>query len=213
MPHFDGSVKRFLIAFFLLLAIALIPQFILGQEELFLMINKTSSVVQDQFFYWITYFGDGLAFVIVIVILAYYSFRKALLGLVIFLLTSGVAQLLKRVLFDDRLRPFGLLGKSHELNIPEEVAPLVYNSFPSGHTTTAFALATFLVLIIKHQRLWPVLLVLAVLTGYSRIYLTHHFPVDVWVGSIIGTTGAILVYWWLDEKLTQRFGNRSLRSK
>ena len=164
----------------------------------------------DRFFYWVTFFGDGLTFALVIIVLLFLTYRQAILGLVIFLGTAGLTQFLKRVVFADHLRPVGRLGREFDLYLPAGVEPLMNNSFPSGHTTTAFALATFLTLVLRQKNWWPVFLGLAILTGYSRVYLTHHFPIDVWVGSVIGTLGAVLLFWWLEQPLENRFGDKGL---
>ncbi len=59
-------------------------------------------------------------------------------------------------------------------------------SFPSGHTSTAFAAAV--VVASLHPRLrWPVL-ALATLVGLSRIYLGVHFTIDVIAGAALGLT-------------------------
>ena len=60
------------------------------------------------------------------------------------------------------------------------------HSFPSGHTITAFAFFMALTFFTKN-RLWQVLcFVLALLVGFSRIYLQQHFAIDVLVGSLVG---------------------------
>lgn len=210
MSRLDKPVRYYIIAYILILVGALVPQLIFDQNQLFLGINNLHSSFLDSFFYYITWLGDGLAFAVVIVILVLFSYRNALLGLIIFILTSGIAQLLKRTLFNDRIRPYGKLNADHDIYIPNGVDPLFNNSFPSGHTTTAFALAMFLVLILSRKANWSVFLVLAVLVGYSRIYLTHHFPIDVWTGSIIGTFGALVLYLWLDRKFDKIDANKGL---
>ncbi len=63
-------------------------------------------------------------------------------------------------------------------------------SFPSGHTTEAFATATAMVLL---YRSWKVALPAyswALLIGYSRMHLGVHYPFDVLAGMIIGTSSA-----------------------
>lgn len=64
-------------------------------------------------------------------------------------------------------------------------------SFPSGHTAAAFGAA------ISMSRMWPrgtvVWWVLALLMGYSRIYVGHHYPFDVGGGALVG----ILVALWV----------------
>lgn len=57
-------------------------------------------------------------------------------------------------------------------------------SFPSGHAATAFAAATILTFFDKKRR-WFYYLV-AILIGYSRIYLGCHYFLDVIAGATIG---------------------------
>ena len=57
-------------------------------------------------------------------------------------------------------------------------------SFPSGHAATAFAAATVLTFFDKKRR-WFYYLV-AVLIGYSRIYLGCHYFLDVITGALVG---------------------------
>ena len=188
----------------------IVPQFILSQEDLFLTINSLNSTVLDFTFTWLTHLGDGLFFTFIIVVYLFSSYSRSLTGLIIFLTTSIFAQVLKRIFFSDSIRPYGELGSIHDLHIPNGVEPLSTYSFPSGHTVTAFAIATFFVLISKRKDLGAFILILAWLVGYSRIYLTHHYPVDVWVGSMIGTIGGLLLYWLVAIRLDNKFGNRSL---
>ena len=75
-----------------------------------------------------------------------------------------------------------------------------FSSFPSGHSTSIFALATLLALFEKNKK-WNIGYLLgAVAVGYSRIYLGQHFLGDVLVGSFIGVSLAILVHWLFIEK-------------
>ena len=69
------------------------------------------------------------------------------------------------------------------------------HSFPSGHTCAAFSVAGSLVWSGGKGRwkLWLAPLVLAVLTGWSRLYVGVHFPTDVLMGCFIGLAGSCLV--------------------
>jgi undecaprenyl-diphosphatase len=73
------------------------------------------------------------------------------------------------------------------------------DSFPSGHTTVAFALASVLG---WHNRTLGIIgYALAALVGISRLYLGVHYPSDVLAGAILGTAagiGASLLIrrWW-----------------
>ena len=65
-------------------------------------------------------------------------------------------------------------------------------SFPSGHTTSATAAMAGLFLASgKKKRTWPVLLLIPVI-GFSRIYLTVHYPTDVLGGVVAGVCGAVI---------------------
>jgi len=67
-----------------------------------------------------------------------------------------------------------------------------YASWPSGHTTTAFAFAAAAGMAMPALR-WP-LFILAAATGYSRMALGVHYLGDVIAGATLGTVGALLVY-------------------
>jgi membrane-associated phospholipid phosphatase len=62
-------------------------------------------------------------------------------------------------------------------------------SFPSGHTTVAFALASSLSAFYNNK--WYVAapaFTLASISGWSRIYQQKHWPSDLVLGALIGTT-------------------------
>jgi undecaprenyl-diphosphatase len=66
------------------------------------------------------------------------------------------------------------------------------SSFPSGHTTVAFACAT--VLSYFEPRLAPALFLLALAIGFSRVYVGVHYPLDVLGGAVLGVVlgGAVI---------------------
>lgn len=67
-----------------------------------------------------------------------------------------------------------------------------YWSFPSGHTTTVFAVATALTL------LWPrwgfALFPIAAVAGFGRVVTTSHFPADIVAGAWLGVAGTLLLW-------------------
>ena len=63
-------------------------------------------------------------------------------------------------------------------------------SFPSGHTTAAFASMTAVFLVGDKRWSWTAY-IFAILMGVARIYLCVHFPSDVLGGIIVGLIGGI----------------------
>jgi len=59
-----------------------------------------------------------------------------------------------------------------------------YDSFPSGHTSAAFSLAT--VLGERYRKMKGFFYTVATLIGLSRVALRRHYPSDVLVGALIG---------------------------
>jgi undecaprenyl-diphosphatase len=83
-----------------------------------------------------------------------------------------------------RARPSAEGAGAFLVDFPCFPAPYELASFPSGHATTAFALATLLSL--WYPRGTAGLVALAALVGWSRVVLGSHFPSDVLGGAILG---------------------------
>lgn len=132
-----------------------------------------------------------LLFLIIIVAIRF-SYGKGLLLGINALLVFAVTGLLKFQVFANHVRPSVFFeGKTH-LNFVQGVQIYRYNSFPSGHTASAFALFFMFSIFVKDKRWAPVFFTLALLVGISRIYLLEHFFQDVYIGSLVGvcTTAA-----------------------
>ncbi len=69
-------------------------------------------------------------------------------------------------------------------------------SFPSGHTTTAFAAMTTVFLTCRKKYSWTAL-VFAALVGFTRLYLVVHYPTDVLGGIVVGVVSALISYFLL----------------
>lgn len=63
-------------------------------------------------------------------------------------------------------------------------------SFPSNHAANFFGAAFFLSAV--YPRWSYLLLPLAVIVGYSRVYVGEHYPLDIVGGAVLGALGAAL---------------------
>jgi membrane-associated phospholipid phosphatase len=92
-----------------------------------------------------------------------------------------------------RGRPF-VGGEANAFHFSHFAGDPAYYSFPSGHATTAFALA-FAVSVI-----WPkarfAMAVYAVVIVATRLVLVAHHPSDVVAGALVGIVGAMFVRYW-----------------
>jgi membrane-associated phospholipid phosphatase len=92
-----------------------------------------------------------------------------------------------------RGRPF-VGGEANAFHFSHFAGNPAYYSFPSGHATTAFALA-FAV-----SALWPqarfAMAVYAAIIAATRLVLLAHHPSDVVAGALVGIIGALFVRYW-----------------
>lgn len=89
----------------------------------------------------------------------------------------------------------------------DQAASSLGKSFPSGHTSIAFATATSLSLAYPKWYIIVPSFVWAGTVGYSRMHLGVHYPSDVLVGAIIGSGSAYLSYKvnkWINKKVLKR---------
>lgn len=127
--------------------------------------------------------------------------KVALAGLAAFAIGFAGAEVLKEIVL--RPRPFAVLPDVRLL-IP---APHSF-AFPSGHTTSSFAVASGAVLaarkLLGKMPLWGwPMFALAAAISYSRIYVGVHWPTDVAAGILFGVFSG-----WLGAKFGLEFAPR-----
>jgi membrane-associated phospholipid phosphatase len=99
-----------------------------------------------------------------------------------------------------RGRPF-VGGHANPFNFSHFAGTEAYASFPSGHATTAFALAFAVAAIWPRARI--AMIVYALVIAASRLVLLAHHPSDVVAGALVGITGAMAVrYWFAARRLS-----------
>ena len=110
-----------------------------------------------------------------------------------------IVQVGKHLIFPDALRPVAYFKGIHTLHLVDGVVMHAYNSFPSGHSATAFGIFVMLIFLIKNRRLKLLWLAVALLTAFSRVYLSQHFMEDVLAGSLIGTLVMFFTVYYFDR--------------
>ncbi|MBI3504499.1 MAG: phosphatase PAP2 family protein [Proteobacteria bacterium] len=104
-----------------------------------------------------------------------------------------------------RGRPYASPGDAGNTSFGRGFRDDAYTSFPSGHTTAAFAFASAITARVaarspsRARWLGPLLYGAAALTGYSRLYDNKHWASDVLAGATIGTVSGLLVVRHLDH--------------
>jgi membrane-associated phospholipid phosphatase len=162
-----------------------------GKTASFISLNFFHSSLLNAFFINYTFFGDGVFAICLILFCLIVKQQQVSLQLLLsFIFSSVIVQVLKKTVNAPRPKSFFEVG--HYQNFIDGVTGTGYSSFPSGHTATAFALATIIVLMMKNKSWQLPLLFFALLVGYSRIYLGQHFLIDVITGATIGTVCGIL---------------------
>ena len=199
LSEFWKENRRFLQAFLILWGCLLVFDLIYSKAEVHLMLNGYHSPALDFIFKHITKLGEGFPVYLGIVLLVF-SWRKGFFVLLSQGLTFLVTQSLKFLFAHPRPATyFDQMG----LDLPQTVEGVslrrAMNSFPSGHTSAAFALFVSLVFITPKSFRW-VWLIMAWLVAYSRIYLSQHFLEDILLGSLIGVISTCAMYIILTHK-------------
>ena len=168
-----------------------------SKREIHLAINAHYNSVGDVLFYVFTQVGDGIVAAAVGLFLLWRSLWKGLAVVGAMVAASAVAQVLKHTFWSHEPRPklyFETIGEP--IRLVPDFNNYIYDSFPSGHTTQAFALCCSIAFLIPKRLNWlkAVLFGMAFLIGYSRMYLSQHFFRDVYFGALIGTTVSLLVF-------------------
>lgn len=173
-----------------------------GKAAAFIALNSYHPFYLNVFFINYTFIGDGL-FALCLIAIYFFYFKKKQQGFALlysFLISGLAAQLLKNLVNSPRPKLYFEAGTY--LNFIEGVTLSGHSGFPSGHTATAFAIATVLVLMMTNKAWQIIILLAAVLVGYSRIYLAQHFLLDVIVGALLGSVSGILAFYMAQNRIS-----------
>lgn len=179
-----------------------------GKLDGHVYINQFHSPFFDAFFYWSTKTVEWFSFVMILGILLFKGAKFALNGLFIYAISALVIFGLKRLVFTTELRPISLLPDLRLLPPHFEFSQNVMHSFPSGHTAAAFTLFCFIALISSNKKLGYLYGIIAVIIGFSRVYLSQHFFQDIVAGATVGVIITFVFYFVLDKI---KYGKWALR--
>jgi membrane-associated phospholipid phosphatase len=200
--------RYFIIPFLIWCIVGLWLLLTFSAKELFFSVNGHYSVWGDYFNSALSMYGrgDSILFLLILLLLIpsfrnrNYIFTALLFGL----LNPSSVNISKK--YFSTARPLGEYNESI-IHTVKWLTNLYYHSFPSGHTIGAFgffALVSFY--LPKHLKPWSSLFfTLGLGTAYSRLYLGQHFFIDVYVGSIIGTSLS-----WIAFAVGQKYFNQKL---
>ncbi|HEX3384336.1 MAG TPA: phosphatase PAP2 family protein [Mucilaginibacter sp.] len=202
------KIKWLVVPYMAVLIICLCIKLAFTKSEIYFAVNGLYSPLADAIAPYVTDLGNGwIAVAIALIMLLFFSYRKALIVASSFAITSLLGAQFTKYIFDAPRPKLYFQDQVKHLRFVKGIEILNYHSFPSGHTVTAFMLAVLLTYWSRNRAWGPVFLLIAILVGYSRMYLSEHFFEDVVAGSVIGFVLTTLWLWWLDSrKFIQRPG-------
>ncbi len=186
-------------------------ELIAQDQQFFLFLNQMGSKNFDGFWMLMTHKATNISLYLFLALL-YFKRTSLEYFLVLFLYVALLILVTDQVtnLFKDgfqRLRP------CHEPALMEMVRLVKsscggLNGYFSGHASNSFALAVFFSFIfrVKYRRLPYLLLFVAFLVAYSRIYIGVHYPLDVVSGMAFGSLVGVLFY-----RIWRRFNRAILK--
>ena len=189
----------------------MIEEIIDFDKVIFLYLNSLGSKSFD--FFWLLITNKFLNFIVYISLLfavfKKYGIDKAFnifsLTLILILVVDQTTNLSK--FFFGRLRP------CHDEQI-SLLSRLVSShcggkfSFFSAHASNSFALATFFSFIFKKLKMLRILIMfLALIIAYSRIYIGVHYPLDVIIGGLFGVFFSITYVHFINKHLKNKLFN------
>ena len=156
-------------------------------KDLFISINSFAAHTYPFIWANLTFMGDTLAASAIMILFIRKRPDLVWSGLIAAILGTLIVNILKQ--YFNAPRPPAIIDK----NIINIIGPvLIGRSFPSGHTVTIFTLAGILMFFFRSFFIRIVLILIALLTGISRIAVGVHWPADVLAGAAIGCLCAMI---------------------
>ena len=193
------------------------PVLFFSKGELELLINHNHTAGLDVFFRYITHLGDGSLLAILLVVLLFINYSSTILATFAIVLQAIFVSIFKRWILKDLERPLAFFGDDVTLNFVEGVNVHSSNTFPSGHTATAFALFALIFIVINNRGIIisSLFFLLSFSVGLSRVYILQHFIIDAYFGAIFGLASVVIALLFVEKLFSEmqwaRLNQSSLR--
>ena len=160
-----------------------------GDVQVFLWLNQHGRFAGDTFWISVTQFGDGL---VLFVLILPFTRRRPDVAWSLIVAWLLIALFIKGIKIPIvTYRPLSIIDPSQFRLVG---APYRYNSFPSGHATSAAAFAGTLCIFFRQPWVRVPAIGLMLLVAFSRIAMGLHWATDVLVGLLGGWVLALLAY-------------------
>ena len=174
-----------------------------GKNEAFLYLNANLGLFTDKVFEYSSYLAEGWIWIpYFIVLVGLYKKDKAFI-LMNFLISTLLTQFAKNFIFTTAMRPMASGLDATQIHTVPGVEIHTFNSFPSGHTATAFTLFLLTTYLFPNKYVLSIGIVYAIVCGYSRVYLAQHFPLDL-AGGIFVALLTLPISIFIREKLNKK---------
>ena len=174
-----------------------------GKNEAFLYLNANLGLFTDKVFEYSSYLAEGWIWIpYFIVLVGLYKKDKAFI-LMNFLISTLLIQFAKNFIFTTAMRPMASGLDATQIHTVPGVEIHTFNSFPSGHTATAFTLFILTTYLFPNKYVLSIGIVYAIVCGYSRVYLAQHFPLDL-AGGIFVALLTLPISIFIREKLNKK---------
>lgn len=191
-------------AYALIIAFVLfLLSYIIGRDALFLYLNSNLGTFADTFFSYFTYLAEGWIWISYLFILVLLFKKDAAFIVINFISSTILTQVPKNLIWPNVNRPIASDIPISKIHMVPGVEVHTYNSFPSGHTTTAFTLFLLTVYLFPNKKVVIVGGIYALICGYSRIYLGQHFPIDI-AGGIIAAMLSVALSILIQKKFLKK---------
>ena len=189
------------------LALAAIIYFGDYQSGSFLYINQFTQQLPDTLWAWLTFLGNGWGIFALAFPLLLLAPRILTAGLFAGAIAAVTSSVLKGIF--NLPRPAGILTEGSFYRIGEA---LLHRAFPSGHTLTAFAIASAFYFSASREKRAPLLLlfVLAAFVGLSRNAVGAHWLTDVLGGAGFGIWCGMIGAWLANHFPENQLGPKKI---